>query len=210
MSLALCLLDLGVRNQVCFLQLVFSDPALNLGMKWEHTGSAFSPLGSWLTAQTLVSHRARMYAAESSSWQMNRVMNVANSDSFPSTGLTEGTKRLGMRNERLWLEKKGLGMEKGKWRVGIEKERLRMGKWRMEMEKWRLRMKTGRLSMEKSRLAMERGRQGKEDGEGRDEDGEGETEDGGMEDRNGEEEDGTENGWWVWIRRGWGWRLGHL
>lgn len=162
MSLALCLLDLGVRNQVCFLQLVFSDPALNLGMKWEHTGSAFSPPGSWLIAQTLVSHRARMYAAKSSSWQMNRVMNVANSDSFPSTGLTEGTKRLGMRNERLWLEKKGLGMEKGKWRMGIEKERLRMGKWRMEMEKWRLRMKTGRLSMEKSRLAMERGRLGME------------------------------------------------
>lgn len=162
MSLALCLLDLGVRNQVCFLQLVFSDPALNLGMKWEHTGSAFSPPGSWLTAQTLVSHRARMYAAKSSSWQMNRVMNVANSDSFPSTGLTEGTKRLGMRNERLWLEKKGLGMEKGKWRMGIEKERLRMGKWRMEMEKWRLRMKTGRLRMEKSRLAMERERLGME------------------------------------------------
>lgn len=162
MSLALCLLDLGVRNQVCFLQLVFSDPALNLGMKWEHTGSAFSPPGSWLTAQTLVSHRDGMYAAKSSSWQMNRVMNVANSDSFPSTGLTEGTKRLGMRNERLWLEKKGLGMEKGKWRMGIEKERLRMGKWRMEMEKWRLRMKTGRLRMEKSRLAMERGRLGME------------------------------------------------
>lgn len=123
---------------------------------------------------------------------------VANSESFPSTGLTEGTRKLRMRNERLWLEKERSGDGKEE----AENGEMVGGDGEGEAE--------NEEEAEDEEMEVGNGEGKARDGEGKDGDGEGETEDGGMEDRDGEDEDGMENRWWVWIKRGWGWRLGHL
>lgn len=81
MSLALCLLETGVRNQVCFLQTAFSGshrPELGYeGETW-----SLPSFSSWLQAskrrvapelspiaQSLVSCRAGFYGAKPSPWQ---------------------------------------------------------------------------------------------------------------------------------------------